>query len=285
MTTARWTIRRNQHPSRRLRRLISAVSALILSLGIGVVGAAPATATPTSDPCKFMVFIGVRGTDATGGVGTGIHSGRIWTQGGKGSQISYLAGLFDSSDMPIWFGALRYPASGGTGYAQSVAKGRDTLVTELNYIANLCSTLPATVLAGHSQGADVVLEALTVRSGRPNLSTRAKAMITAAAVFGDPSYRPNEAYNAPGSPTVRYGMFGRSVASVGNIASHKFWGYPMGGTGPGWVYKVRSYCKLRDAFCQNAIGDPDAMTIHNSYTTMMPAARDWINYLVSGMAG
>ncbi|MGN8552898.1 UNVERIFIED_CONTAM: cutinase family protein [Microbacterium sp. SLM126] len=235
--------------------------------------------------CDFGVFLSVRGTDATAGSGTN-HSGRIYGSGGHGPQISPLVTKMVQSYMPMFIGSLRYPATGGSTYGQSVRTGRDILVTELNWIATQCGGyLPATVLAGHSQGAHVILDALTDTLVGPNLKPGTKMMIRAVVLYGDPTFRPHMPYNAPGSP-AGFGGLGRTSVSTDQLKLYRVWGWSMESMSPdpAWVPKIRSYCKTGDLWCQSGTGS-NALAIHNSYTTETTRANDYIHHMLSTMGG
>jgi hypothetical protein len=163
-----------------------ATATLCVALGASLVAAAPASAD-TSDPCDFGVFIGVRGTDAAPGAGL-VHNNRAWTVGGNGDEIVVMSQYFRTNSAPFYMESLNYPAKGGVDYLGSVLEGRNTLIAELNWLATQCGGyLPAVVIGGHSRGAAVALNAFITMPGYPNLTSQARAMVRAVAVFGDPN--------------------------------------------------------------------------------------------------
>jgi pimeloyl-ACP methyl ester carboxylesterase len=184
---------------------------------LGITGVLPIALVTTPSPaqaaygnmCDYAVVIGVRGTDAAPGKGS-LHSGRLYSDGGFGTEIQPLINQLRRDVFPYYYHALNYPAAGGTGYIDSVNKGRSRLIAELNYVANSCGKIkPAVVLAGHSQGAAVVLAALIddgTSSG--NLTSKARAMIRAVAVYGDPLFKKSQAMNAPGAQDQKDGLLG-----------------------------------------------------------------------------
>jgi len=270
---------RTSPTSRLWTRLVAMASAL------GIVFASLIAASPASAAgiCDFAVFIGVRGTDAPAG-GSATHSGRVWSSGGMGPQIDKLVTAYKQLGYPTYFESLNYPASGGVNYGSSVTAGVNNLVAELNWLSTQCSFLPAVIIAGHSQGAQVILDALgwaAFPSG-PHLTDRAKLMVRAAAVFGDPTYLPNQPYNDPIVHGPHNGIFARNLTVAGWLAQdYSFQGWPMGGNGPGTVYKIRSWCFSADFFCQANAGD-SSFTVHNSYGAFsMTDARNWIDYLLA----
>ena len=122
----------------------------------------PADASSTNNLCGFGIFIGVRGTNAAAGSSLA-HGNRVWLSGGFGDQVADLKSILASSTDPIpyFFESLNYPASGDIGIVPSEIAGRTNLVNELNWLSNQCgASLPAVVLAGHSQGALVIEDAL-----------------------------------------------------------------------------------------------------------------------------
>ncbi len=266
----------------RLRRLTGAIAALLLAAGLGAVAAPPASAT-SAGICDFGVLLTARGTGAPAGAGLA-HSNRVWTTGGHGDELLSLAWHFKStSPLPMYVASVNYPASGDANYFNSVMTGRANLVNEINWLVQQCGTYtPAIFLAGHSQGGAVVLDSLLQVSAAPNLSARAKSAIRAVVVFGDPNFSPNQPYNAPGSPTNTDGLMGGGIQAYNDqYASYRSWGWPMGGSGEGWVYKVRSYCYAGDYFCNRGTG-PNAMAIHNLYgENSTTAARQWMEYMVN----
>lgn len=165
--------------SNKWRHVRSRVAALVCAavMTFGTIATAPsATAASTSNPCDFAVFIGVRGTGAPAGSASA-HGGRVWTSGGMGDQLSVLAGKIGSELYPTYFSSLNYPAS-ATNYSGSVATGSATLINELNYLSTLCGGYgPAVVIAGHSQGAHVISDALGAAQwpNGPTLTAQAKA--------------------------------------------------------------------------------------------------------------
>lgn len=267
---------------RKSHRLGSCLAVLSLAIGFTVVTSTPANAVATTNPCEFGTLITVRGTEEPAGSNP-TPSGRLWRTGGHGNQLSALAAEFRiRSPLPMYVASLNYPA-GKASYPFSVATGRTNLVNELNSLAEQCR-YPAFFLAGFSQGASVVLESLLKwnnQGAAPNLSAKAKNAIRAVVAFGDPNFAVKQAFNAPGAPTDRGGRLGqRNSNSNAELASYRYWGWPPGGSGQGWVYKIRSYCYPGDAFCNTA--NDSNYTIHNSYgkkSTM--DARRWMEDMVN----
>jgi|GEM_PF-2512500 len=201
-----------------------------------------------------------------------------------GPQIAALVATYKKLGYPTYFEALNYPAS-GVDYVSSVTTGASKLAKELNWLATACgTTMPPVVIAGHSQGAQVILDALGWASfpHGTQLTAKAKRMVRAVAVFGDPTYQRARPYNAPDAATARNGVFSRNlIVSEKLETDFSFYGWPMEANGPGTTYKIRSYCVAGDFFCQSDISD-SSYAKHNSYKTVsMIAARNWIDYMLS----
>lgn len=226
----------------------------------------------------------VRGTDAAVG-SSPAHSGRVWTVGGEGDELRALTSHFRSNTnpLPMYVASLNYPASGGVNYFGSISQGRATLVNELNWIVGQCGFYhsPNILLAGHSQGAAVVLETLIDWPDAVKLSAMAKGSIKGVVAFGDPNFAVGQPFNAPGSPTNAGGVMGpRLQVYNSQLASYRVWGWPMESPSPDWQYRVRSYCYAGDFFCNSGTG-PNAMAIHNSYGELSTSdAATWMEYQV-----
>ena len=173
--------------------------------------------------------------------------------------------LFKGDDIiPTWTLAVDYPAvvftSPAETYLNSLAAGVKNLYDQIN---NTIAECPASnlVLVGYSQGAHVIGNVLA-GVGTPPLSQNARDHILSVALFGDPTYRAGEPYNAAGSGAAN-GLFARPA---GELSSWTRLGYPTPDTmTPVPVPIIRSYCYTGDAFCQNAgLGD-DAIDVHESY--------------------
>ena len=268
----------------RARRVFTTISAAAVGVIVAGSVSAPANASSTNNLCEFGVFIAVRGTGAPAGSSLA-HSNRVWLSGGQGPQVADLKGRLagaTTDPMPFYFESLNYPAAKGTGLIASVAAGRNTLVMELNWLSNQCgSILPAVVLAGHSQGAMVITQALSAFvDGSPNLTSKAKTMIRAVALFGDPNYSNTDPFNAPGSPSVQP-LLHRVAGTSTELAAYKYMGWPQASKAKGWVYKIREYCLAGDLFCQSGTS-PRAESIHNSYAPSKTGqAQLWIDYMLS----
>ena len=256
------------------RKLAASLSALLMVIATVVGIAAPASAQMSPTLCGFAIFVGVRGTNAPAGVGL-MHGNRAWVNGGYGA-LQPLRNLLPSTDIPYYAESLAFDATGGAPYPTVVNAGRDMLVQEINWLNAQCPWSPI-ILAGHSMGADVVLSALQNQAIGSNLTTSARAQVYAAAVFGDPTYKPYKGYNAPGNGT-NAGVFPR--ANTADLEGMRTWGWQYGTAAEGWVYKVRSYCRAGDFFCQSNTADSN-FVIHNNYSTQEADAFKWIEFMLT----
>ena len=263
------------------------VTAAVLS------GGSSASATNTTNQCAWAVMIGVRGTSAPGGAGS-TQAGHGWTSGGMGDVVgqfmaTYLLPSDPWNEYGLYVESLNYPASDAGGYAQSVTAGVQALQAELEWMASHCASPPAVVLAGHSQGAQVILTALApgseIKFGGgfyPTLSAKARSMVRAVVVWGDPTWKPGQAWNSPDSVTAGQGILARGQASSDYLSSeYRSWGWPQGSTSPNpqWVPKIRSYCYARDWACQ--AGSPIDNQIHSSYKSYMSDPRSFVQFMMT----
>ena len=200
--------------------------------------------------CPSRLYTGVRGTTESAGSGKS-RWGHGWTKGGYGEtkQLgqrlrNHVGGITDES--------LNYPASWagvfGSAYWNSRSAGQKNLIAEMNSVAKKCPSTK-TWLSGHSQGAQVVEDALA--SGK--LSGTAKANFRGAAIAGNPTYVHGEYVDVPGN-----GIWNGKLADW-----HHSVDFLKGKNNKGKkVQLVRSYCYSNDLFCQSF---GVSSTVHNSY--------------------
>lgn len=147
-------------------------------------------------------------------------------------------------------------------------KGAATLRAELESYSS-CAIRPIVLLVGYSQGADVIGTALG-----GSLTSTTRSQIKGAVMFGDPSYRPNMAINAPGMNPGGIGTFGRTAAQNSTLNSMKTYGWNIDTNSMGYRQVVRSYCRDNDMFCQtNLFG----LAIHKDYSAYMNNAAAFLN--------
>lgn len=154
--------------------------------------------------------------------------------------------------------AIRYPAipvnlldlSYIDRYQRSVAVGADNLAKELRLIASHCHQA-SVVLAGYSQGADVINKTMgnAHRSGETSLFTQVKKIV----VIGDPSHQPNRAENVGGwNKLGSTNGSGASVsASIADPDALKFKDAHAG--------LVSSICMIGDLVC-----DTSSLAVHEA---------------------
>ncbi|MFG6402460.1 cutinase family protein [Microbacterium sp. P04] len=266
---------------RGLRSIVASFSAAALVCIAALAGGAPANAAQASSLCEFGIVVAVRGTGAPAGTGS-LHDGRVYNGGGYGGLEVFRDQLLNISPHPFRIFALNYPAD-GVSYFGSVTQGRNTLVTELNWLAEQCGEqLPALVVAGYSQGGAVAHNALVDVTGGPNLTAKAKFAISAVVSIADPNYRPGQPFNAPGSTTTGQGRMGpMNNDTVASISSYSYWGFPTAGGPQGMVYKFRAYCSTNDYWCASS-NTSDAQTVHsNAGSDFGTSARLWVDYMLT----
>jgi hypothetical protein len=133
------------------------------------------------------------------------------------------------------------------------------------------ATCPYTniLLAGYSQGAQVIGNVLD-NATTPQLSATAKAHIASVVFYGDPAYRPGEAWDADGDGTDT-GLFERHAGAFSAYTAPIY--AILGEDTPTYVTKIRSYCATGDAFCQGQY--PLGQAIHASYGTASYGNAGW----------
>ncbi|MDQ1545873.1 MAG: cutinase [Actinomycetota bacterium] len=229
-------------------------------------------------------MISVRGTSEAAGTGSA-NGGRTYASGGAGATLSSLIGYANSEPyLPVYQEAISYPAvilpaTGPTlGYISSVQTGITNLVGEINSVAGAC---PYTniILAGYSQGADVIDESVGLTHSSletvPALSSAALDHITSVLLFGDPRYRPGEAWDAAGD-----GIGGGILeAPTGQFVNNVHLTYlpPNYDTLEPSTY-VQSYCFTGDEFCQSNF-TPAGATIHGSYGASTVIGNAWVFFM------
>lgn len=143
-------------------------------------------------------------------------------------------------------------------YTTSVGEGIDNLKSQITSYADACGDEARIVLLGYSQGGNVVSSALAAGLVRPvPLDPRYKKYIKAAVVFGDPTHRAGQSYNAGDADGS--GIFKRVWPSTTILE--------------GYSDVFRDYCAEGDFFC-DAGGD---LEVHSAELDLYgDDAADWI---------
>ncbi len=167
--------------------------------------------------------------------------------------------------VPVYEEAINYPASlydiQNGGYVASENTGRTNLRAELNYLVSTCPYM-SIMLAGYSQGAQVIGDVLDGSAPDP-LPASIRSHIRAVGLWGDPTYRPGQIWNAQSAAAApANGIFMRNDGAFSGYQA-QIW--PSWSMVPITVPTIRSYCLTGDAFCQGQF--PAGMDIHNSYNT------------------
>lgn len=262
-----------------------AVPIVVIGSLLGLMIGGPASATTASVPCGGgaynVVFIGVRGSlETVANPQLTQHSGRAYQSGGMGTRIAAVAShLADNANIPTFFEGIVYPATvistnPADLYSNSIATGAVNLVAEVNYIASLCP-YSAIVLAGYSQGAQVIGNALDP-STTPNggISAAAKANIASIVLLADPSYVPNQPWDVY-THSPNNGAFHRGTNAFASW-THLNWatGSPIS------VTSVQSYCLPIDEWCQSGGFAQYAVDVHNNgYSAGTTPSQDAATYI------
>jgi hypothetical protein len=247
-------------------------AAALVSIGFG---AMPAQASTSTTRCGLATQINVRGTNAPAGKGTG----PVYTSGGTDATLNALISYEKPlPNLPIYQEQLAYPAiaidmsaPASKNYLSSVQTGITNLVGEVN---SLSSTCPHTniILAGYSQGADVIENAIGAYSLTvykvPALTSASRTMISSVILFGDPDYRPGEKWDATGDGTG-VGLEEKPAGQLTWITNPAY--LPPSYKTLGVLTAVRSYCLPGDMFCQS---NPAGKTIHQSYVSNLKIMND-----------
>jgi hypothetical protein len=138
-------------------------------------------------------------------------------------------------------------------YRHSVNQGVDNLIAAVKKRIDRCKDVEL-VLAGYSQGAQVIREAL------PKLTPMA-SHVGAVILFGDPGFDPHSRAAEGSYSKKRHGILG--------LPGHDF---------PGGFLHVASYCRDGDLICQ---GFPNTVAAHSHYHPRNTAqgarkAADWL---------
>lgn len=227
------------------RRIAGLVSASLLGVITPMATTTPAHATESKEICAPFVAIGVRGT----GFPAGTAVGGLYTSGGLGITSNILTDIQAQSPAGIRIIGLNYPAANFAAFPASLAEGSKTLRAVLEIFATSCPNTKM-VLAGHSQGAQVIGDVLASNT-TPQLSAAAKQNINSVILLGDSSYTNGEKINSPKSATTGRSLFPRPA---GVFYSYTRNGLPI----------IRSWCYNGDWACQNPLLKLNPFTAANS---------------------
>ncbi|HJZ38387.1 MAG TPA: cutinase family protein [Solirubrobacterales bacterium] len=213
-----------------LRTVLLGTLTALLSVVVAL-GSTPAPARAATPRCAPVYVFGARGSGEP-------------IEGDPGKMLKPFISRLESLADPGSVGGqgLPYPAVSvyqpeGAFYEKSVRDGIANLVQLVKGRAAACKN-EQLVLAGYSQGAQVVSSAL------PQL-TRVSSHIGAVVLFGDPHFDPHSRAAQGSFSPKRHGILG--------LPAHDF---------PSEFPHVLSYCKGGDVICQ---GLPNLTTAHKQY--------------------
>ncbi|MET8152296.1 cutinase family protein [Actinoplanes sp. NPDC049668] len=205
----------------RMRTLLTIGAMTVVGVSGLVVAPLTFAAQAPAGACPDVEIIGARGT--TERPGLGVLIGPLAQQLTRGLSQTVRATAVD------------YPAS--FNYQASVRQGVTALAADLERTAAAC---PRTrfVLAGYSQGANVVGDALVGRSaggraaaGQPAVPAALSGRVAAVLLFGDPTFTAGESFNV--TDGARSGILARGDGRLDAFAA-----------------RTRSFCNRNDRFCQ-----------------------------------
>lgn len=207
-------------------------------MAAGGVALAPLTfaAQAPGNACPDVEFIGARATTERPGLGVLLTP--------LAQQITrYLPQTVRTT-------AVDYPAS--FNYMSSVRQGVTALAADLKQTAAACADTTF-ILAGYSQGADVVGDALA-GSGRaaPAIPAGLASRVSAVLLFGDPTFTAGEPFNI--TDGTRSGTFARGDGRLDTFAD-----------------RIQSFCNRNDRFCQSGT----SVAAHLDYAKFLNDATDF----------
>lgn len=146
----------------------------------------------------------------------------------------------------------------------------------LNSLADCGGLMPLIYLAGHSQGADVVMSVL----GNSQLKESVWRNIKAVAVFGDPMWSAGKNYNYTAA-TSGNGILGPRGSGLTNLIESRYWiyGWAQGASSQKWFSRVRSWCYTNDWACQALPLTDSTNASHNNYAQHMPTVFSWMMHM------
>jgi hypothetical protein len=149
---------------------------------------------------------------------------------------------------PVEYAAVSVPdavRSGMTDYTSSLSAGFDNLQAKLGNWSDKCPNYRF-VLAGYSQGADVVGDVLAdLAASKSARAGNILSRIVGVALFGDPRYNPADPVDVNPPTPDREGIFATLPAGQGGIRPE----FPMT-----LRSRVGSWCLANDIICNTAPG-------------------------------
>lgn len=220
------------------KRVKTKAALALMTAGLSALPMVANAPQASATACSSIIVIGVRGTNEPAGYGATV-----------GPMVSRLMSKFNP--YLVYATPLNYPAS--LNYGQSEPQGVRNLTSYINNIRTYC---PATqfILVGHSQGADVVGDAVQANSFG--------GKVIGVAMTGDPNFRGGSKGNYVVDKTT--GMFVSPNPTLnGSLGTRSAWPTRLDG-------KVHNLCLLDDTVCRSsngALGAAGAIgdTPHNSY--------------------
>ncbi|GAA3351969.1 cutinase Cut4 [Amorphoplanes nipponensis] len=215
----------------------------------GIVGAAGLLVAPLTfaaqapgNACPDVEVIGARGTTERPGLGV---------------LLTPLAQRL-TRDLPqtVRSTAVDYPAS--FNYTASVRQGVTSLAADVRQTAAACANTKF-VLAGYSQGANVVGDALVGSSvrgraaGQPAIPAALSRRVVAVLLFGDPTFTAGEDFNV--GDGTRSGVFPRGAGRLDAFAD-----------------RTQSFCNRNDRFCQGGT----SLAAHLDYAKFLDDATEFV---------
>ena len=155
--------------------------------------------------------------------------------------------------------AVDYPATLGN-YQNSVRQGVADMAEKIQATASSCPDTKI-VLAGYSQGAQVVGDTIagSALRGRPAVDAAAIDKVAAITLFGDPTFTAGEPFNAVNRN--RSGVLPRGKGKLDAVAD-----------------RTQSCCNQGDRFCQNG----QSLAAHLNYNGSLNAAEQFIVGKIGG---
>ena len=220
------------------KALMIAAGGVVMAGGLAVAPLTYAAQAP-GNGCADVEIIGARASTERPGLGVLI--------GPLAQRVTR------ASSQTVRSTAVDYPAS-LANYQNSVRQGVADLAEKIEATASSCPDT-AIVLAGYSQGAQVIGDAIagSGRLGRPAVDAAALDRVAAVALFGDPTFTAGEPFNAENRN--RNGVFARGRGALDAVAD-----------------RTRSFCNQGDRFCQGGA----SLAAHLNYNGSLTAAQQFV---------